>query len=333
MVIETLDKDSQENINDLIARIRDKECCPFIGAGLSMRAHYPSWAELLSRLKSAVITDTEEELDDESLDYKDRAENYKARLGIEKYREILNNEFDPNNDKQPWLPIHEKLIEMPFLSYITTNFDCILENVFSEKGLLPNYSCYPTLPISHIRDQHIYHIHGVVDHANLETTQDSVILTRSDFNEAYAPGSTLIKLITCAYTELTLLFIGFTITDQFMIRILESSKFEFEQTKNIAFNRGMGPLKTIKHFAMLPIPKVTEEDLRNESKEIAEIVRSKIANDERILGPLGVKTIRYRGDEFNHTELINIIREMNSTLSGVQTNPIAQDLTFREHER
>lgn len=333
MVIETLDKDSQENINDLITRIRDKECCPFIGAGLSMRANYPSWAKLISKLKTAVIAETKEEFDDESLDYKDRAENYKARLGIEKYRDILINEFDPNKDKQPWLLIHEKLIEMPFLSYITTNFDCILENVFSDKGLLRYYSYYPTLPISHIRDQHIYHIHGVVDHANLETTQDSVILTRSDFNEAYAPGSNLIKLITCAYTELTLLFIGFTITDQFMLRILESSKYEFEQTKNIAFNRGVGPLKIIKHFAMLPIPKVNEEDLQNPKRDIAEIIRSKIAADERILGPLGVKIIWYRGDEYNHTELINIIREMNFSLNGVQTNPIAQDLTFREHER
>jgi SIR2-like domain len=140
------------------------------------------------------------------LGYYERAEEYRRILGQENYQNIIKREFDPNNNKQPWLPVHLDLIQMPFASFITTNYDCIIEYAYIENGEAPIYNFYPILPHTHLRDRQIFHVHGIIDHSRLPETIGSIIFTRSDFNEAYTSGSNLIKLITCLYTELTIFF-------------------------------------------------------------------------------------------------------------------------------
>jgi len=332
MAIERLDERSQENIANLLDRIRNKECCAFIGAGLSRPARYPSWLELLDKLKAESENCLGAKIDDAHLDYYERAQEYRNILGIDNYRNIIQREFDPENDKQPWLPVHLYLVEMPFISYITTNYDCIIENAYAyiERDLAPIYNFYPLLPISHLRDRQVYHIHGIIDHSRLIETLNSIILTRSDFDEAYAPGSNLIKLITCIYTELTSFFVGFNVRDPWMMRILKSSLSEFEQTRKIAFGRGIGPLKNIKHYALLPYAKKTPTDDHIGRRIITEEIDLDATNrEDEDLQSLGVYTIRYTGDSQNHTQLINIIHDLYEAITGIKEHLISQDLTFR----
>jgi hypothetical protein len=330
MSLERLNEQSQENIAHIIDRIRKKECCAFVGAGLSRPARYPSWSGLLDTLKTESEDVLGRRINDAHLDYYDRAEKYREILGLGNYRNIIQREFDPENNKQPWLPVHLDLVEMPFVSYITTNYDCVIENAYRKMGEAPIYSFYPLFPISHLRDRQIYHIHGIIDHSRLPETQDSIVLTRSDFDEAYDQDSNLIKLITCLYTELTLFFVGFNVRDPSMMRILRSSLLEFEKTMSVASARGSGPLKNIKHYALLPYPNKTPTDVDFGRRIVTEEIDVDATNrEDEELRSLGVQTIRYAGDTQNHTQLINIIHELNINVTGLKEPLISQDLTFR----
>jgi hypothetical protein len=330
MSLERLDEQSKENIAHLMDRIRKRECCVFVGAGLSRAAWYPSWSELLDTLKAESEDLLGTSINDAHLDYYDRAEKYREILGLDNYRNIIQKEFNPENNKQPWLPVHLDLVEMPFVSYITTNYDCVIENAYRKMGLEPTYSFYPLFPMTHLRDRQIYHIHGIIDHSRLLETQDSIVLTRSDFDEAYNQDSNLIKLITCLYTELTLFFVGFNVRDPSMMRILRSSLLEFEKTRSVASARGSGPLKNLKHFALLPYPNKTPTDVDIGRRIMTEEIDLDAKNrEDEELRSLGVYTIRYTGDTQNHTQLINVIHDLNIIITGIKEPLISQDLTFR----
>lgn len=131
------------SIANLQDPIRKKECCAFIGAGLSRPANYPSWDGLLDSLKVESEILVGGKINDAHLDFYDRAEEYRNILR-EDYRRIIQREFDPNNNKQPWLPVHRDLVAIPFVSYVTTNYDCILENAYKAMEMPPVYNFYPT---------------------------------------------------------------------------------------------------------------------------------------------------------------------------------------------
>lgn len=329
MVIQANNEHYQQNKANLLDRIRKKECCIFIGAGLSKPANYPLWPELLETLKIEAGNYSHIKVDDENLDNYERAELYKNILGINNLRNIIQREFDPNNNKQPWLPVHLELVEMPFVSYFTTNYDCLTENAFKKFGVAPVNNYYPLFPMTHLRDRHIYHIHGIVDYEKLAETHDSIILTKSDFDEAYAPGSSLIQLISRLYMELTIFFIGFNVSDPFMMRILKNCLLEFEKTREVAFQRGRSQIRNIKHYALLPYPKqpptIDEVGRRIQTDEIDIDATSR---EDQELESMGVYTIRYIGDSRNHTPLINIIHEMYLNITGIKEPLTTQDLTF-----
>jgi hypothetical protein len=334
MAIENLSKQSQENIANLLDRIRDKKCCAFIGAGLSTRAGYPSWSKLLNILKTESEEFSGTKINDENLDNYLRAEQYQNILGIDAFRNVIRREFDPNNDRQPWLPVHLRLVEMPFVSYVTTNYDCVIENAYKEKGYKPIYNYYPLLPITQILNREIYHIHGIIDPMRLAETQNSIILTRSDFDEAYKSDSKLIQLIKCLYSELTILFLGFNIKDTFMMRILKSSLLEFETTREIASIRGVGTLKNIKHYALLPYHNKEQiiDPIRRRkiSKEMYEEIDEESSNlEDEELRSLGVQTVRYKSGGENHTPLINILHDLYLDATRISEPIMSPDLTFR----
>ena len=118
---------NQETLSNLSRKIRLHECCAFIGSGLSRLVSYPLWSDLLLTLSNEAKKLVEESINDEQLDNYDKAEIYKEILGAEKYTDIVSHEFDPDNDKQPFSSTHLDLIELPFISYITTNYDLVID--------------------------------------------------------------------------------------------------------------------------------------------------------------------------------------------------------------
>jgi len=325
-----LNEQSRRNISELLGQISKNECCAFIGAELSKPAGYPTWFEFLEILKTETEYWSGITIDDEHLDNYERAEEYRNKLGIENYRNIIQREFDPDNNKQPWLSVHRDLVSMPFASWVTTNYDCILENAIRAIDGDPVYSFTPNHPITKLRNRQIFHIHGIIDHSNLFETQDSIILTRTDFDRAYTPESNLVKLITCLYTELTIFFVGFNVRDPFLMRILKISFSDLGKTQQFVSERGIGLIKNKKHYALLPYhKKISADDLydRRTYHEENDIDATNFEDEELKL--MGVRTIRYTSDMYNHTQLINIIHNYLYLPIRAKENPTSYDLTFR----
>jgi len=260
-----------------------------------------------------------------------RLELYKNILGEMRFKEIITYEFNPHNNKQPLTQNHLDLIELPFVSFITTNYDCILENAKSRLDLDIKSNFYPTLPISHIRDRQIFHIHGILDYERLSETQDSIIITRSDINQAYQEGSNIYNLLNCAYQELIILFIGFNIYEPFIWEIIRDCRYQYEEKRIIASERGSKPLKEINHFAFLEnklfYPPNKDQYIINHEISDEENIDLIIKQDEE-LKTIGINPIRYVGDPFNHTQLIELVHKLYSTIKNLQERPIVYDLTF-----
>jgi hypothetical protein len=331
MEIEKLTEQSQNNVSHLMKKIRMKDCCVFIGSGLSSQADYPTWLGLLKILKKEAedISGTNIDL---NLNYYERAEKYKEILGNERFRNIITNEFNPFNNKQQFQPVHLDLLDIPFVSYITTNYDCLIENAFRFQGKPTDFHFYPLLPSTHLRDRQIIHIHGMIDYSNLTATQDSIVLTKSDIDEAYAPDSNLTKLINALYTELTIFFVGFNVHDPFMMKVLQECYSGFEKLKRISAQRSLGPLKEIEHFAILPYI-LTEDDHLGIKREIYEIDHKATSHDDTDLLLMGVNSIRYIPDSRNHTPLNQIIHERNTFVNELEEPRISQGSTFRGDNR
>lgn len=330
------EKKYQDNFNNLVDAIKNHNCCAFIGAGLSRPSGYPLWPELMKIIKSEVENFNNDPIDDQSLNFYDRAELYKTILSENKFIEVILNIFDPHNDKQPCNEIHHDLISLPFASYITTNYDCTLENAARYDDVDIQYSYYPLLPSSKLREmkKQIFHIHGILDYDRLDETKGSIIITRSDIEEAYKKDSSIEKLLDTIFQELTILFIGFNTSDPFINEIFRKSIQQYNIKNEIAIKRSGEPLKCIRHFAFIENNYYVKRKEYNsfnpfESPE-EEIVKSNESGDYD-LELLGINPIRYDGDSYNHTQLIELVHGMKIQILGLQEEPIKYDKTFLEN--
>jgi len=325
MAIEQLDSQSRQNIIELIDCIRKEQCCVFVGAGLSRPAGYPLWKDLIKNLKDETEKIEHKKIDDAGLKELERAELYSKIIGEEKFTKFIVDIFNPNDNKQPCSQVHRDLVQMPFTAYVTTNFDCLLEDAFIEEGEKTSYDLYPLLQVTHLRDRRIFHIHGIIDYKDLEITKKSIILTKSYFDEAYSEDSELRRFLKSLYSDLTIMFVGFSLNEPYLMKILEVSKIEYDKKRDIAATRNMGTLTEPKHYAFLAIPEIKKDNLTHE--QIESYTKSYTEKEDSRLQELGVSTIRYKADELNHTQLINLISEMNQIINERVETKISRDDT------
>ena len=120
-----------ENVARLVNIIKKGETNPehgaflWTGAGLSIPAGYPSWGQLIERLRAASVEPLDEVSDPlEAIDAFVRA-NGKGLLSQQ-----LLEIFD---QKQP-LPYHQELMQFPWKGIVTTNYDELLEDTLKRVG-------------------------------------------------------------------------------------------------------------------------------------------------------------------------------------------------------
>lgn len=113
------------------------ECAVFVGAGASVAAGLPNWKELLQRLMGLLQSPgVDESVTDElhqMLDagqLLDVAECLKQALRPRALSDALVRELGAK-DLKPTV-IHQRLAELAFNCYVTTNYDDLLEDAISE---------------------------------------------------------------------------------------------------------------------------------------------------------------------------------------------------------
>lgn len=124
---------------------------------------------------------------------------------------LKNKDYDINN---PEIVLLKKLSIRSIAGIITTNYDTLLENIFS------NYKTYigqNELIFSNLSEiGEIYKIHGSI------TNPSSIIITDKDYQQFEELSSYLISKISTIFLEYPIIFIGYSIQDRNIRNILET---------------------------------------------------------------------------------------------------------------
>lgn len=191
---------------------------PFVGAGLSVFCGYKLWPSVLKEL-SAFVPD--EESKQEALDLIERFEYLEAAEHIQKhYRPMLRRLLGiVSYDKLEACPT-ERLYSsaawiLPYLFHnrplMTTNFDGVLEYVFSRQGHAFERMVEPHDPsmLTQIRQQDIHGLFKLHGDIGRETTSlDRLVFTKSQYDAAYCADGKLMEELKQWYQNQTLLFLG-----------------------------------------------------------------------------------------------------------------------------
>jgi len=233
---------NKQRIKELIDALKNNDAVLFVGAGLSLHA-CPSWDSLVQKLESLVTTcdppfsKNETLRKSNPLKYVDEIKKFiiKTYGHDDRYKNELCAIFGKDN----FLEIHKKLLHLPFIGIITTNYDTILESALKEiESNLPIQFWF-TLDNDKARfisnflkslnrstkiQRSIAHLHGIYNDPG------KIILGEMDYFEHYGfdeKGSNF-KKITIAYKFLwsilatrRVVFVGFSMNDKYIELMLK----------------------------------------------------------------------------------------------------------------
>lgn len=280
--------------NALRDSILSKECVVFIGSGIS-RECYADWPTLINTLCNRCGVPQQLTRDSSALDLQvaaDRARNANTSI----YYNVLGEVFgQPINRANVLYPI---LLSLPFRSYITTNYDPTLSFFASLRSdcTLPPMA-YPNLDRAHINNRSIYYIHGYVSEDTCRASPP-IILTKSDFDDAYEYGSPLVAFLQQTFYHDPICFIGCGLNEPELNRLFDCVKKHHIYRHKLAADRMEPPSHPPRRFQLLakPVIKTNEAfDMRKSSDEMNRL--------EDKFKDLGIVTVWYVAMDDSHTVL------------------------------
>lgn len=303
--IDWLGKEYKEKYLQLASYIYSgNPCIFFIGSGIS-KSIYPDWEALVTNISEAMsINLTSEEKCDKvgfALQILEKCKDEDHT----KFYSLLRKLFDPKH-KDKYKPLHLELLKLPVSGFITTNIDVCLINAarnLSDEERLYGFHYYPDhLPVTDLKERKLFHIHGVAINHNDEDTIESTILTESDYRNGYQ--RIIGPFLDGVFKNICVVFIGFSLKDPAIQKILESCKEYQEELKQLPVSRTS---EDVNHYIITkPIYKVNSMD--NSTKEDEE---AESREDEYLLDTYNVHVIRYPSDEeSDHTGLNKIINNL-----------------------
>lgn len=309
--------ENRETIQELLSILRDKKAILFAGAGCSKISGYPSWPELIEDMRKKYVPSLNLS---SGVDYSicaDQIKDKMVREGLEReYSTYLGRTFRPQPER-PHTPFHLALIQLGFSGIVTTNYDVLLEDaveeVFSSSQRCRcnpidlclqesyKYRIFEFLRKLSPSSKHpeILHIHGYY------LNHDSIILTKKDYQKAYGefsddeanvtrkrPLDTIHrKVIWSLLTMHPILFVGFSMDDEFFMNMLDIVQEDFNLGQDCV------------HYAIMEYKNESERDMTSDK-----------------LKRKGIGTVFYqivnRGSSNNpdHSGLVRLISELANEL-------------------
>lgn len=211
---------------ELIELINRGSMWAFVGSGLSARAGMPTWRALtetvVARLSQAerqrVVNDGRYEQAFQKKDYARALGAIERMVGRQvidaTVRELMSRDVAPD-------AAHHLLVDWPFAGMITTNYDHLLERAFSD-ARLSGWTAVGNTPseLPKVRgDQQklVWHIHGS---AVLPEDRSELVVTTQDYDGLYLEDSPAVRTLHALIAMRRLLFIGFGMRDEEVMRIL-----------------------------------------------------------------------------------------------------------------
>lgn len=288
-------KTRQERLANAINDLKRYDSALFLGAGVSVSAHMPSWDKLLKELVTMgrIINHNDflaisNEMDNSNLVI---ARYIQKSLGVDnvELRKRIWNIFYKNENvgKSDLISSICNLVknQKNVRSILTYNYDTLIEENLVRIG----ENCFPVYGYN--RDEYnsfpVYHVHGIISRDNEEQQEERIVLSERDYHEMYSKvfdWSNVEQLH--ALTRCTCFFIGLSMKDPNLRRLLEIAKGY----------RG----KEVRHYAFLE---------RKSKCKTAEKREEDFQIREDMLADLGINVIWYRGGN-NHKQLPKLLQHI-----------------------
>ncbi|MDR7074968.1 SIR2 family protein [Fictibacillus barbaricus] len=148
-------------------------------------------------------------------EYEEIATNRYSPLKIEISRYLRCKKYEYGNNLQNDEELNA-LKEVVIDGVITTNWDTLIEDVFQAEKMKTYIGQKELLFSNNLEVNEIYKIHGC------STDPDSLVLTEEDYKEFNARNAYLAAKLLTIFIEHPVIFIGYSLSDANIIRILES---------------------------------------------------------------------------------------------------------------
>ena len=244
-LLEQNSQSQEKTIVFLADELMKKRLIVFAGAGCSISAGLPSWADLISDIKVKSKTKTNE------TDLLRIASKIEKEEGQLRFREEIVSRLR----KLPSSPasLHRSLVQLEVNLFITTNYDHLLEEAFRDEGIAPAVIFRDKdIPTIDPTRKTIVKLHGDID------SPSSIIISSIDYHKYSSEHSSFVDWLNSKAVENTVLFVGTSFTDQ---RLKDADDYVLKRFGNFR--------RPACIFLKLPIrgQSVSEEDYRVEFED------------------------------------------------------------------
>ncbi len=203
---------------ELSQRVLSGDCVAFLGAGMS-RPEYPDWQELIAALCLKCGIKLLEDPQGKRYSAPKLAQMARDANKVE-YFNTIKDLFAPRDPTHR----HYLLANIPFDSYLTTNYDHLLRKALSTRrsSAIPCFSTYPHLYVLHVMPGDILFLHGNIDPTST-VIEPSIVLTEEEYLAAYQ-SSALPSFLQQFLPLKTVCFLGCSLQDESLQRIFQWCK-------------------------------------------------------------------------------------------------------------
>jgi len=279
-----------QNIADKIWPMLERGCCvAWIGSGLS-QGIYASWpdimVELCERCSIPPLTDNEKECPDNAMS---KAQECKE-ANREAYERVLADEY--GHPIYRLRPAYDLLNELPFQTYVTTNFDPLLARGKQKIDV------FPILNAANLKEKnHAFYLHGMARDGDTPRASD-LVFAKDDFDFAYGSESFLPGFLDQLFAYQDVLFIGSGIHEPQIQRALTQI---FRKCEKLGDARPGYKMRD-KYILLKEEYKIDED-----TGIIGERDNKREEEEEAKLNELGINVIRYAVQSPTHYEIEEIL--------------------------
>ncbi|MDU5509815.1 SIR2 family protein [Enterococcus gilvus] len=270
------------NLKGIVSALSQEDCILFIGSGISLWSKIPSWKQLIQELADFVENQGENnELVLKELESGDLLQA--ASYGLDKLSSVQASTFFKQSCRigisEPH-SIHNKIINLGPTSFITTNYDTLLEDSIRKWCDKKNIDVVTNRQLTEMANivqsnskNFIYKFHGDVNDVA------SIILTREQYRVLLPQGErhNAMETLKTLLISRPVVYLGFGLRDP-----------DFLYLKDILINTFKGNNRD--HFAIMPNISIEEANYWKKN--------------------YGIQLVTYTSSETDHSNLINLLDEI-----------------------
>ena len=240
---------NEERFLQLVGELRKKTVVPFIGAGISAAAKYPSWkGHLRQQGKTAGLDSDEVENLLAAGKYETVIHTIEEKLNAEVFAQEIRDVFQKQQDPPEVVYLLSQLFND---TIITTNYDQLIETAYKNLDIKPvqliNAVVAEEIPDS--QSVTVIKLHGHTD------IPQKCIISANQYDEAYGAGEIdfslpIPKLLEYHYKNSSLLFLGCSLNNDRTIHVfrkIKSRMLDAERPQHFSIEQAPNNIEELMH--------------------------------------------------------------------------------------